>query len=574
MAVVGEGTAREARGVTLLKRVPAWLGVAVLLIACAGPAAAPGGQAEAPQPAVRKRITAGLRGDLPVLSEMLSRAGAGRIYGSTEVERLLNVGLQTTDDKLELRPVLAEAVPTVENGGWRVFPDGRMTTTWKIRPNVVWHDGAPFTSADLLFTAIVVRDLELPEWKEVAFDDIESVEAPDASTVVVNWKRPFIWANTMFSERRGLPQPKHLLESVYLDNKAGYNSHAHWSDGYVGTGAYRLHDFVRSSHLILQANDRFVLGRPSIDEIEVKFIQDANALAANILAGAIDMTLSASSLTLEQAAQVRDQRWDGRFVPDLSGSVGAFPQFIDPSPRIILDAQFRRALLHAIDRQLLVDTLQLGLSQVAHTNMVPSNPEYRDIEHRIVRYAFDPRRAAQLVEALGYARGADGMLRDGASQPLRVELRSTPGREVNEKTTVAVADMWRQVGVGVDVVVIPLQRNQDREYRQTRPGFEVVGQPEDIYRLHSNQVPTPETRFVGDNRPRYSNPQLDNWIERYYVTIPRAERSEILGQMYHHITDEVVLLSFFYEATLRLEASKLRNLSTPLGWNGHQWDVQ
>jgi ABC-type transport system substrate-binding protein len=133
--------------------------------------------------------------------------------------------------------------------------------------------------------------------------------------------------------------------------------------------------------------------------------------------------------------------------------------------------------------------------------------------------------------------------------------------------------MWQQTGVGVDVVVIPLQRNQDREYRQTRPGFEIVGQPEDIYRLHSNQVPTADTRYVGDNRPRYSNPQLDTWIDRYYVTIPRTERAEILGQMYQFITDQVVLLPFFYEATLRLEATKLRNVSAPLGWNGHDWDV-
>ena len=69
-----------------------------------------------------------------------------------------------------------------------------------------------------------------------------------------------------------------------------------------------------------------------------------------------------------------------------------------------------------------------------------------------------------------------------------------------------MADHWRQVGIGVDTLMIPLQRNSDREYRQTRPAFEVVGQPDDIYRLHSNQIPLPETRFVGGNRARYRNP--------------------------------------------------------------------
>jgi hypothetical protein len=72
---------------------------------------------------------------------------------------------------------------------------------------------------------------------------------------------------------------------------------------------------------------------------------------------------------------------------------------------------------------------------------------------------------------------------------------------------------------------------------------------------------------------RYANPQLDDLVSRYYVTIPSAQRAEILGQMYRLLTDQVVLLSFFYEATQRLEASKLENFSSPLGWNVQEWDL-
>lgn len=551
------------------------LSIATMLLA--GGCAPPGGSAPAGQageaPRAQKRIVAGLRGDPAIFSNQLGRAGAGRIYGIAEMERMLNPGLVLRDNQQSLRPILVEAVPAVENGGWQVFPDGRMLTTWKLKPNALWHDGVPLTSADLVFTMAVVTDPELAEWKDVAFSEIDSVGAPDPRTVTVSWKRPFISADQMFTGTRALPQPKHLLESTYTESKASYNSSPYWSEGYVGTGAYRLREFVRGSHVLLEANDRYVLGRPLIDVIEVKLLQDANALAANILAGVVDMTLSGSSLTLDQAAQIRDQRWDGHLVPELSGTVGVFPQFINPNPRVILEVAFRRALLQGVDRQLLVDTLQFGLSQIAHTNLVPDNPEYRYVETGLVRYAHDPRAAAQLIEGLGYAKGPDGFYRDASGQRLGVELRSTPGREVNEKTTLSVANMWQQLGVGVDIVVLSLQQNRDREYRQTRPAFEVVGQPADIYRLHSREIPTPETRFLGDNRPRYANPLLDDLIDRYYVTVPIAERAEILGQMYHLITDQVVLLPFFYEATQRLEASRLHNVSSPLGWNVHQWDL-
>jgi peptide/nickel transport system substrate-binding protein len=257
----------------------------------------------------------------------------------------------------------------------------------------------------------------------------------------------------------------------------------------------------------------------------------------------------------------------------LSGAVGAFPQFLNPNPPVLLDVLFRRALVHAIDRQLLVDSLQAGLSTVAHTHFTPQQPEFKDIQSYIVRYDYDPRKASQMIEALGYTRGPDGIFRDAANQRLSLELRNTPGREVNEKTTFIVADHWQQAGVGVETVMIPLQRNSDREYRQTRPAFEVVGTPDDVYRLHSSQIPTPETRFVGDNRPRYSNPQLDALIDRYYVTIPRPERVDVLGQIVNHITDQVVQYSFFYEAGPLMMSNRLRNVTSVPAWNPWDWDL-
>src|SRR4030095_9860849 len=95
--------------------------------------------------------------------------------------------------------------------------------------------------------------------------------------------------------------------------------------------------------------------------------------------------------------------------------------------------------------------------------------EYKDAESQIVRYDYDARRAGQLVEGLGNVKGADGIYRDAAGEPLDVELRSTPGREVNEKITLAVADFWQSAGVGVTTVIMPLQRNQDREDRAHTP---------------------------------------------------------------------------------------------------------
>src|SRR5207245_9510569 len=194
------------------------------------------------------------------------RAGAGRVYGVAEVERMVHSGLSIEDDQVEQRALLAEAVPSVENGLWRVMADGRMETIWKILPNAAWHDGVPLTADDFVFTSQVIQDKELPEFADIAYESLESVEAPDPRTVVARWKKPFIAAHTLFSGVRGLPQPRHLLEKAYVENKGAYKDLPYWMEEFVGTGPYKLRELVRGSHLILEANDQFALGRPRVDE--------------------------------------------------------------------------------------------------------------------------------------------------------------------------------------------------------------------------------------------------------------------------------------------------------------------
>ena len=474
-----------------------WVFSAVLLAACAPPGLAPSsdGSSGVPQPADKKRIVAGLRGDPPILgSKLYSTVGSSG--GPTEIERLMNAGLTIRDDRTELRPILAEAVPTTENGAWQVFPDGRMVTTWKIRTGAAWHDGTPFTSADLVFTAKVVMDGELTELKDSAFNGIDSVQAPDPRTVVVNWKRPFIYANTIFL----LPQPKHLLEETYLQSKDAYRSMSYWTDDYVGAGPFKLREFARGDHVTLVANDAFVLGRPRVDEVEIRFVPNTNSLAAHILAGSIDMTLEQDTMSADTVAQMLTSGWPGRAVQHMDDPIGAWPQFMDPSPRVILEAPFRRALVHALDRQLMADNLEYGLSQVAHTPLWPDDPMFRYAEPRVVKYAYDQRQAIELIQGLGYARDSDAMFRDASGQPLKVELRATPGHELSTKSTLVAADMWQAVGVAVDTVMIPPALNNDGG-AISFTGYSFVPANPDWFRGGRDEVrPEPVHHLAGPDR--------------------------------------------------------------------------
>src|SRR5205823_10656276 len=136
------------------------------------------------------------------------------------------------------------------------------------------------------------------------------------------------------------PLPKHVVEPQYQDDKSGYHDWPFWTAQFVGTGAFRVKEFVQSDHMTLQANDRFVLGRPKIDEIEVKFIRDSNTRVANVLAGAVELTIG-RDVPLDQAVEARGQWPDGKPETYPGSWMGIHPQLVSPSPAIVGNVQFR-----------------------------------------------------------------------------------------------------------------------------------------------------------------------------------------------------------------------------------------
>jgi peptide/nickel transport system substrate-binding protein len=424
----------------------------------------------------------------------------------------------------------------------------------------------------------------MPAFSHLGFSAVESVTAVDARTVLVRWSGPYIGADTMFSgvfPPFAMPLPSHLLEAAYRENKAGFLDQPYWNQAFVGSGPYRLKEWQQGSHLILTANEGYVLGRPKIDEIEVKLIPDSATLAANILAGTIELTLG-RTLSLEQAMTVREQWPAGKVENTLRSWITIYPQMLTPNPAVVGDVRFRRALYQAIDRQQLVDSLQAGLVPVAHSYVPPSMAESKDLEGAVVRYDYDPARATQAIEALGYTKGSDGYFRDAAGQRLNVELRTTADNDIHRATVLPIADGWQRIGVGVEPNIIPVQRQRDREYRANSPAFEMLQQGNDFPSLathHSREIPLPENDFVGRSKSRYRNAEFDALIERYFVTIPRAERTQVLGQIVHHITDQVVMMGLYYLASPTVMHNRLVNVDSggdraTQAWNAQEWDVR
>ncbi len=569
-----------------------WLSAMSLILVLVASACAPatprssegGGSSSASGSTTPRRISVGIMIEPQAFRSQLSRSSLGSIPGSQELEQLVNAGLTIADNQGRLVPQLAEAVPTVENGLWRVFPDGRMETTWKLRSNARWQDGTPVTADDFVFTASVAQDKEMLLFRDLAFDSVEAVEAPDPATVLVRWSKPWIEGDSFFGAFKGvpvLPLPKHLLATQFAENKATFPDLSYWTTDFVGAGPYRLKQWERGSYLVLSAFDGYALGRAKIDEIEVKFVTDTSTMAARALAGDIDMPLG-RSLSFEEGMQLRENWTAGTVEFSPSSGLKIWPQFRNTNPPIVADVRFRRALLHATDRQAMADSLAMGQSSVAHSTLVLGDAEYEVLHPSVVQYSYDPRRAAEILASLGYTRGADGGLRDQAGQRLNVEVRTVP-RDVLIKTILTAADDWKKLGVGVDTIILTEAQRADREFYSTYPAFDAAGSSNgtsEFFSFHSSQIKTPQNRYTGANRSGYSNPELDSNIERFFTTVPMGERMQIASQIVNHLTDNVVFLPMFYDLTPTMVGNRLVNVTTKVSqgntvtWNAHLWDVK
>src|SRR5206468_12442258 len=129
-------------------------------------------------------------------------------------------GLTTTDERMQVVPLLAAEVPAVQNGGVALRDDGGMDVTWRLRPNVKWHDGVPFTAAAVKFTVDAINGGDYHPESTDGFDRIRSVDTPDPLTAIVHYKE--VYAPYALQFVRGA-LPKHVLEGRDIDRAQDYS---------------------------------------------------------------------------------------------------------------------------------------------------------------------------------------------------------------------------------------------------------------------------------------------------------------------------------------------------------------
>lgn len=503
--------------------------------------------------------------------------------GGTETRYLLNSPLTIYDDQNNLHPRLAQRVPTLENGDWSVTPDGRMETTWKLRPDVRWHDGSPFTAEDLVFSFRVARDPAFAIGTRV-LSNVEEVVAVDPHTLVMRWKNVDISAN-VFGLNVMPPIARHLLQEPYdtLDKQA-FPAHPYWSDQFIGLGPYRLQQWVRGSFIETVANDSYFLGRPQIDRILVRYAGDTRALLVSILAGEYDL-VPVGSMKAEEAIVVK-QNWEaagqGALIMSMVKLRNGWIQMRDPTAPWVPDARVRQALVKLIDRPNMVETLHNRLSGVDDIFLAKEHPAYQLARQRgLPDLSYDPTQAHRLLTEAGLTRGPDGTYRTSSGVPFSIEASTSGDINTNVQEMLVIANAWQSAGLPTTQTIITTNQNS-REMESTTKGVRLTSEAMDYVAFDgtvTSEISSEATRWRGRNSGGYSNPAYDELHSRLYKTTDLPAQYSIAADLVKFQLDNVLYLPLVYSPSFSAHRNGVRGITGILphqrlnGWNVHLWEI-
>jgi len=544
-----------------------------LLAACA-PAPAP---AQRPDgvPAVPARatnVTIAIPSEPSGMSDKLFQA-------ASDVHNLFEASWAYLDETDTPRPLLAERLPTQSDGNWTVNADGTMRTVYTLKPNLRWTDGEALTAEDFVLAYTVYSDEEIPVSKRLPESLMSGVVAPDPRTVEITWKQPYVGAGGLANLELP-PMPRHVVGDLWAQDKNAFMLSTFWtSPEYVGTGPFRLTDWEKGIAMTFAANEHFALGKPRIDAARVAFAADANAIGAQLLAGAVDVFPTATA----QLALTLKDRWQadngGDFYIISQKVRRLYYQFreVPNYQRAIQDVRVRQALIHAVDRPALATAVQGRLGIPADTAYPPGSRLGDRMDGAVAKYPYDLARAQALLRDAGWTSGADGLVRDASGRTLDVEVRTTEDQDAT-----IIADYWKQVGVNGTPLLITGINRRDDEYRASFPATQLQGGSSgyltDLYTL---TAPSPANRFRGSqNRGTYSNTEYDRLYQLQLTTLEPSRRDDVLVELERHTTEQAAAGFMIYDAAPLVARSAVRgikNASKELGnpfYNVWEWTIE
>lgn len=447
-----------------------------------------------------------------------------------DINRLLFSGLIRYDDRGIPRPDLAES--------WGISKDGTVYN-FSIRPEAIWHDGMPVTSADVIFTIDQMRDqnIPIPEDIQEMWNEIE-VHALDEQTLQFVLPEPY--APFLDYLTFGVV-PQHLLNG--LSPEAMIDAEFNLSP--VGSGPFKFEELLSEegqiTGVVLNRFDEYYQDPPFIEQMVFYYFPDATQALEAYRAGEI---LGISNVDWEALGDVLEE-------PELNVYSGRLPQqslvFLnlnDPELPFFQDNSIRKALLMAINRQWLVDQVFNGQAFISDGPILPGSWAYFD---GIERVMYDPEIALALIKEAGYkvpAGGSEIRVKDD----IRFEFELIhPDTDIHTSMATAIKGNWERLGIRINLRSMPYDELLN-DHLETR-NYDAA-----LVDINLSQTPDPDPYPFwdqaqitgGQNYSQWDDRQASEYIERARINFDLAEREKDYGNFQVRFVNELPALPILY----------------------------
>lgn len=499
------------------------------------------------EPEIRRPadITIGFLADAKRLLPLLaSDSASGEISG-----HIFN-GLTKYDKDIKITGDLA--------GSWDVSKDG-LQITFHLRKGVKWHDGMEFSAADVVFTYSTVTDPKTPTPYGSNYGPVQKVEALDKYTVKVTYKEPY--APALESWGMGII-PKHLLEGKDIkDEKFNRNP--------VGTGPYKLKEWVTGQKVVLEAFDDYFEGRPKVNKFIARVISDTATMFLELKFGGIDfMGLTPPQYKLHSDSS-RFNKYFQKFRYPAFGYTYLGYNLLDPR---FSDKRVRRAIAHAINKQDVIDGVLLSYGTPCTGPFPPESWAYnagvKDLE-------YDPEKARESLREAGWMPGKDGLIyKDG--KPFRFTVLINQGNEVRSKTAQIIRENLKKVGIDMEIKVLEWQAMlhefiDKKRFEAIIMGWALSRDP-DIYDIwHSSKVNEGEFNFIS-----YKNKEVDRLLVEGRSSFDFDKRRSIYNRIHGILSEDQPVTFLFVPDALPVMHKRFKGVEkAPLGiWHDFiKWNV-